>query len=515
MKKLFYKNKGITLVSLVITIIIMLILAGVSLSMVTGDTSVLTQAKKTAFMQEIAGYKEELAISYLGDAAKAQKKIDKSTITARDESTLKSYIPSIKDEDLDDYMIIAGELYYVGDDEFEISVCKEQGYITKPEGMSKDDFYLSLENSALEAILKQLAGKVITEYNEETEEDEVVGVQLAKKNADVGFGTASSGWTIITELDENKNNVATYADGWYYVEAGKSIPRLGPLSQSYIINYSTNKAVRFDSSKHVILSSGGNLAVTEGLVYNADPTNMDGSTNSWGNAVLNGFSGTVKEGNKVISGWTDTAFVTDGEDDYVSLKGKNETYENGVTIEFYGKVPDVDQNIAQNQGGRIHLFAKGIGYSNAVVLGWWDSSQAFWFGYGGHRFWKAPETMVENKDIYVALRADSTNYEGVIKLNNEDLPYQTSSGFTWNGLLTNLNKTNNDFIFGRGIDARGEAYTALEIYSIRVYNRFLSEDELTANYNASVSYHNILVGGGAADNNNTGGTDLDELLGNK
>ena len=30
MKKLFYKNKGITLVSLVITIIIMLILAGVS-----------------------------------------------------------------------------------------------------------------------------------------------------------------------------------------------------------------------------------------------------------------------------------------------------------------------------------------------------------------------------------------------------------------------------------------------------------------------------------------------------
>ena len=54
-----FNNNGITLVSLVITIIIMLILAGVSLSMVTGDSSVLGQAKKTAFLQEIAGYKED------------------------------------------------------------------------------------------------------------------------------------------------------------------------------------------------------------------------------------------------------------------------------------------------------------------------------------------------------------------------------------------------------------------------------------------------------------------------
>ena len=35
------KQKGITLVSLVITIIVMLILAGVSLNMVMGDNSVL------------------------------------------------------------------------------------------------------------------------------------------------------------------------------------------------------------------------------------------------------------------------------------------------------------------------------------------------------------------------------------------------------------------------------------------------------------------------------------------
>ena len=39
------KNKGITLVALVITIIVLLILAGVSISLVVGDNGVLTQAQ--------------------------------------------------------------------------------------------------------------------------------------------------------------------------------------------------------------------------------------------------------------------------------------------------------------------------------------------------------------------------------------------------------------------------------------------------------------------------------------
>ena len=151
------KNSGITLVSLVITIIIMLILAGVSLSMVTGDSSVLGQAKKTAFLQEIAGYKEELAISYLGKAAEAQKKIDKKSITAIG-SDLKKYIPSIKEEDIDDYMISQGELYYVGDDEFELAVCQEQGYIVKDPSETAEEFAAKVEGNALESIIIQMAG---------------------------------------------------------------------------------------------------------------------------------------------------------------------------------------------------------------------------------------------------------------------------------------------------------------------------------------------------------------------
>ena len=46
MKEKNQKTKGITLIALVITIIVLLILAGVSISMLTGDNGILTQAEK-------------------------------------------------------------------------------------------------------------------------------------------------------------------------------------------------------------------------------------------------------------------------------------------------------------------------------------------------------------------------------------------------------------------------------------------------------------------------------------
>ncbi len=40
-------QKGVTLIALVITIIVLLILAGVSIAMLTGDNGILTQANKS------------------------------------------------------------------------------------------------------------------------------------------------------------------------------------------------------------------------------------------------------------------------------------------------------------------------------------------------------------------------------------------------------------------------------------------------------------------------------------
>ncbi len=56
------KNKGITLIALVITIIVLLILAGVTIAMLSGDNSAPQKATEAAQKDAIAGAKDEIAM---------------------------------------------------------------------------------------------------------------------------------------------------------------------------------------------------------------------------------------------------------------------------------------------------------------------------------------------------------------------------------------------------------------------------------------------------------------------
>ena len=58
-------NRGITLIALVISIIVMLILAGVSLNAVIGDNGIITQAQNATYMQGIVALEEYLQTEYV------------------------------------------------------------------------------------------------------------------------------------------------------------------------------------------------------------------------------------------------------------------------------------------------------------------------------------------------------------------------------------------------------------------------------------------------------------------
>ena len=62
MEKLNEKN-GITLIALVITIIVLLILAGVSIAMLTGENGILTQAQNAKNQTEEAEIKERIKLA--------------------------------------------------------------------------------------------------------------------------------------------------------------------------------------------------------------------------------------------------------------------------------------------------------------------------------------------------------------------------------------------------------------------------------------------------------------------
>ena len=62
--KKILKEKGITLIALVITIIVLLILAGVSIAMLTGQNGILTQANNATIQQSHGAVREGIALAY-------------------------------------------------------------------------------------------------------------------------------------------------------------------------------------------------------------------------------------------------------------------------------------------------------------------------------------------------------------------------------------------------------------------------------------------------------------------
>lgn len=101
-------NKGITLIALVITIIVLLILAGVSIAMLIGTNGILTQAQNTKQMTEIAQVKEEWDLEKLGLQMQEQKT---DAINASGEE-VKNYIKNIPNNLVGKISIAKGNLAY-------------------------------------------------------------------------------------------------------------------------------------------------------------------------------------------------------------------------------------------------------------------------------------------------------------------------------------------------------------------------------------------------------------------
>ena len=78
------RNKGITLIALVITIIVLLILAAVSIATLTGENGILTRANDAKEQTEIAEEKEAIQLAYAGAVAEKRGTGD---VTASDLNT--------------------------------------------------------------------------------------------------------------------------------------------------------------------------------------------------------------------------------------------------------------------------------------------------------------------------------------------------------------------------------------------------------------------------------------------
>ena len=64
---MFKQEKGITLVALVVTIVVLLILAGVSISLVIGQNGIVTKAQEAAHNYQVAANEEKTGLNAATD----------------------------------------------------------------------------------------------------------------------------------------------------------------------------------------------------------------------------------------------------------------------------------------------------------------------------------------------------------------------------------------------------------------------------------------------------------------
>lgn len=89
-------NKGITLIALVVTIIVLLILAGVSIAMLTGQNGILNRGQEAAYKNAVTDAKDQISLKVAECITNwnAKTYAGVTTTDIKDTDTLDTYIKS-------------------------------------------------------------------------------------------------------------------------------------------------------------------------------------------------------------------------------------------------------------------------------------------------------------------------------------------------------------------------------------------------------------------------------------
>ena len=177
------KNNGITLIALVITIVVLLILAGVSIAFLTGDNGIITQATEASKQSEIASVREQAQLDIANWVADQLLNGEDTTVASADD------VKNILNEALN----AGGTQYW---DSF-----SETGIIT-PNGYEVpfSELYTTREDE----------GPTGVDYSELTVGDYIYNYPVQYDNVSTYDGTGNiprdeyNGWRILSVDEENK-----------------------------------------------------------------------------------------------------------------------------------------------------------------------------------------------------------------------------------------------------------------------------------------------------------------------
>ena len=161
LKKVKEKSQnGITLIALVVTIVVLLILAGTSIVMLTGDDGIITNAQNSKISTELSEYKEQLEL-YISNKKIENAEFEKETLFAGKDTlryntqkdgetgTIKTICPEMKSNYVKKIKIKKGKMILETKDKREIKIAVGLGIEVNPYEIKDGELIASEDNLLL------------------------------------------------------------------------------------------------------------------------------------------------------------------------------------------------------------------------------------------------------------------------------------------------------------------------------------------------------------------------------
>ena len=434
MKNIIKNIKGITLISLVVTIVILLILASVTLNMALSDKGIFNMAKKATESYQIASEREYLVQNIL--SVQSDKYLEDSTSEKLGETLNEK---NLADSSNWHIIKVDGTTYDTGWNfiskgtnlpSYGKAICSwlinyETGEIIE----LKEDNYMNLSPGDMLAIRDSLIINVDSSIidnnlkNDKASLEKQLGEGVTLENFNY---TAESG---LTSTSFNFDGVNEYIKIQYDKKEQKvALSQHGFTFEFYGI---WNGGTSYDSKNQVI-----NYPAYKGLFCYWNPGDVDIASFRFGIRNSSAFSWNAgySQNGKHISDWSRST-----------------------------SPHNIDYDLSNN-------FQQGNTCYITVTL---DTSN------------------IINKD-------DQTYYNQRLYINGKDLLYNGNYNTAqWNDFINNYLTDSKYFCIGRSTmddDGNGNPYwhySKLNVYCLRLYSRALSDSEVYRNYEKSVEYHSL------------------------
>ena len=350
------ETKGITLIAMVITIIILLILVGVSLNFILGENGIITRAKTTGKIQTIATIKEALELekvdiqvenrkvdldSYLDQISKGKKRYDLSSKEKIDDKTAEIIINDehkflVKDKENGD-VEITYEGIAKGDD---LALSKYNGTYIYPESGT---FTVTNNASGGELTVNSDAPNIVTASIDENVVTVMPGTIAGKANIIVkssANGEYAENKVIHVATVENGTislSVTPY-EGTYDGQAHNAITQVDVNPSDAKLEYSLDGNTYSETMPTITNTSSFTVTVKASKAgYKTQTTTETVKVNKAnGKLILSATSGTLEYPNSTsftVGGNTGTLSVTSSNTNVatVSISGNKVTVKSGTT----------------------------------------------------------------------------------------------------------------------------------------------------------------------------------------